>query len=215
MARPKLESLLQRYVFAAASAGPFKVLGMKTKDKDEKEVIDDSMSDRIPNSSTYLWFEEMAWTNPLQSERKIILLMLRDIACRRAPRIASASAIDGEETNSWYREPLAMSLDSWSVKIQAIPADFVCESQAASVLQVDHIGCVGLSFNWGKFQADTRDVIAREVSSQHTRCDRLESQSTYIFYHFTWFAQGPNFPCEATFKEEMGEGFHLVARGYI
>lgn len=100
MARPKLDSLLHRQVFAAASEGPFRDLGMKKKEQAEKEMIDDSMSDKTPKSSTDLRFTEMARTSPLQSECSEILLIWREIACWRAPRIAKASAIDGDDTNS-------------------------------------------------------------------------------------------------------------------
>lgn len=60
---------------------------------------------------------------------------MREAACRRASRIARASAIHGDETRSWAEDARAISELVVSVKIQARPAALYSNFQAALELQ--------------------------------------------------------------------------------
>ncbi|KAF2601178.1 hypothetical protein F2Q70_00024923 [Brassica cretica] len=75
----------------------------------------------------------MALMSPCESERRQMLVKCREAALRRAPLMAIASAMQGEET--WFRDKAfcCKTVEDESVKIHAIPAE--SDFQAASVLQ--------------------------------------------------------------------------------
>lgn len=69
------------------------------------------MSARTLESSIDRRFVLMACISPLQSDRSQMWVRLRVAACSRAALIANASAIRGEATCSWKRQPLAISVE--------------------------------------------------------------------------------------------------------